>query len=135
MLGRPSASVQLDGCQRIAKSSANGTRLAFVGAGTVTMLTCNKLLVDPCDGSPVVDYRIEDGHVESRIWGATAGIATEKHWQILTPEQLSSHVMSNTVVARWLLGRLGAHRLVRACSSSESNRAQESSQQGGRLIF
>jgi hypothetical protein len=95
------------------------------------MLTCNKLLVDPCDGSPVVDYRIEDGHVESRILEGTTGFATatEKHWQRLTPEQLSSHVMSNTVVARWLLGRLGAHRLVRACTSSANNEAQESSQQ------
>ena len=29
-------------------------------------LACNRLRIDPSDGSPVVDYRIEDGRVERR---------------------------------------------------------------------
>lgn len=93
------------------------------------MLACNKLRLEPCDGSPVVDYRIEDGHVESRILRGATGTATatEKHWHWhrLTPEQLSSHVMSNTVVARWLIGRLGVRPLVRACTPSANNGVQE----------
>ena len=93
------------------------------------MLACNKLCIDPCDGSPVVDFRIENGCVETR-----AGIDTRQHWQQLTPEQLTSHVMSNTVVAQWLLGRMGVHRLVRACSSEEArNGGQERSER--RLHF
>jgi hypothetical protein len=30
------------------------------------MLSCNRLCIDPCDGSPVVEYRIEDECIESR---------------------------------------------------------------------
>jgi hypothetical protein len=78
------------------------------------MLASNKLCIDPCDGSPVVDFRIENGCVETR-----PGIDSTQHWQRLTPERLTSHVMSNTVVAQWLLGRMGVHRLVRACSSAD----------------
>jgi len=77
------------------------------------MLACNKLCIDPCDGSPVLDFRIENGCVESRT-----RIDTTQRWQQLTPKQLTSHVMSNTVVAQWLLGRMGVHRLVRACNSA-----------------
>jgi hypothetical protein len=84
------------------------------------MLACNKLCIDPCDGSPVVDFRIENGCVETR-----AGIDTTQQWQQLTPEQLTSHVMSNTVVAQWLLGRMGVHRLVRACSSEDARNGVE----------
>jgi hypothetical protein len=88
------------------------------------MLACNKLCIDPCDGSPGVDFRIENGCVETR-----AGIDSTQPWQRLTPEQLSSHVMSNTVVAQWLSGRLGVRRLIRACTSSTNNEVQESSEQ------
>ena len=62
------------------------------------MLACNKLCIDPCDGSPVVDFRIENGCVETR-----AGLDSTQHWQRLTPEQLTSHVMSNSVVAHGYL--------------------------------
>jgi hypothetical protein len=30
------------------------------------MLACNRLCIDPCDGSLVAEYRIENGYVESR---------------------------------------------------------------------
>jgi hypothetical protein len=84
------------------------------------MLACNRLRIDPCDGSPVVDYRIENGCVESRTveTAAESGITSEERWQRLTPEQLSSHVMAHTVVARWLGRRMGVHTLIRACTSS-----------------
>jgi hypothetical protein len=91
----------------------DGRRFALVGRGRCPMLACNKLCIDPCDGSPVLDFRIENGCVES-----CTRIDTTQRWQQLTPEQLTSHVMSNTVVAQWLLGRMGVHRLVRACNSA-----------------
>jgi len=89
------------------------------------MLACNRLLIDPCDGSPVVDYRIENGGVESRtLEAAERGTTTEKRWQRLTPEQLSSHVMADSVVAQWLRRRMGVPRLIRACVSSANDGAQ-----------
>ncbi len=89
------------------------------------MLASNRLLIDPCDGSPVLDYRIENGSVESRtLEAAERGTTTDKRWQRLTPEQLSSHVKADTVVAQWLRRRMGVHRLIRACVSSANNGAQ-----------
>jgi len=91
--------------------------------GRCPMLACNRLHIDPCDGSPVVDYRIENGCVErqSPETAAEGGTKTEERWQRLTPEQLSSHVMADTVVAQWLCRRMGVHRLIRACNSSANN--------------
>src|SRR5215469_8060316 len=79
-------------------------------------IACNKLRIDPNDGSPVLAYRIEDGRVERRTMEmpALAGAATEAQWQQLTTEQLASHVMANTVVAHWLYRRLGIFLLLRA---------------------
>jgi hypothetical protein len=88
------------------------------------MLACNRLLIDPCDGSPVVDYRIENGGVESRtLEAAEMDTTTEKRWQRLTPEQLRSHVMADTVVAQWLRRRMGVHRLIQACLIRQQRRA------------
>jgi hypothetical protein len=87
------------------------------------MLACNRLRIDPGDGSPVVDYRIENGSVESRTLetAAESSTATAKEWQRLTLEQLSSHVMAETVVAHWLHRRMGVHRLIRACTQHSSS--------------
>jgi len=82
------------------------------------MLTFNRLRIDLSDGCPAVEYRIADDHVDSRVFGSAAersgGI--EAPWQRLTPEQLRSHVMAGTAVARWLSRRMGVHRLIRACN-------------------
>src|SRR5690348_13879913 len=98
------------------------------------MLACNRLRIDPGNGSPAVEYRIEDEFVESRTLETDAARrsvpASEKRWQRLTPEQLTSRVMANTVVAHWLRYRMGVHRLVRACnqdSPSLSNSVLEGS--------
>jgi hypothetical protein len=93
------------------------------------MLACNRLRIDPCDGSPVADYRIENGCVESRTLETGAECTTpEKRWQRLTPEQLTSHVMANTVLAQWLRRRMGVHTLVRACTESANNGVQAHSE-------
>ena len=84
------------------------------------MLACNRLRIDPGNGSPAVDYRIESGFVESRTLETGAVersvLASEKAWQRLTPKQLTSRVMADRVVAQWLRHRMGLHGLVRACS-------------------
>jgi hypothetical protein len=94
------------------------------------MLACNRLRIDRCDGSPVADYRIENGCVESRIveTAAESSMTTDMRWQRLTPEQLTSHVMANTVLAQWLGRRMGVHRLVRACTESANNGVQAHSE-------
>jgi hypothetical protein len=101
------------------------------------MLACNRLRIDGGDSSPVVEYRIENGLVESRSFetdDTTRSVpAVEKRWQRLTPEQLTSRVLEDKVLAHWLSHRMGIHQLVRACSpdfcspdtpvSDESSRA------------
>jgi hypothetical protein len=82
------------------------------------MLAFNRLRIDPGDGCPAVEYRIEDDHVDRRVLDSAAerSGAIEAPWQRLTPEQLRSHVMADTVVARWLCWRMGVHQLIRACN-------------------
>lgn len=84
------------------------------------MLACNRLHIDPCDGSPISEYRIENGRVESRTLETVAecNAPADQRWQRLTPQQLSSHVLADTVLAQWLHERMGVHRLIRACSPS-----------------
>jgi hypothetical protein len=79
------------------------------------MLVCNRLRIDPTDGTSVIDYRIENGWVESRTL-ETGTERADHQWHRLTPEELSSHVMADTVVARWLRGRMGIYGLIRACT-------------------
>ena len=87
------------------------------------MLACNRLRIDRDDGPAAVDYRIEDGRVECRTLEMATGDnpATSKQWQRLTPEQLTSHIMSNTIVAQWLQRRMGVYQLVRACDQNFSS--------------
>jgi len=86
------------------------------------MLPCNRLRIDLGDGSPAVDYRIEDGRVESRTVdnAADRNSVVEESWQRLTADQLYSHVMADTVVSRWLRRRMGIHQLIRACNHDPS---------------
>ena len=86
------------------------------------MLAFIRLRIDPDDGCPAVDYRIEEDRVESRVLDRSAerSGAIEAPWQRLTPEQLRSHVMADTVVARWLGRRMGFHRLIGACNQDSS---------------
>ena len=98
------------------------------------MLAFNRLRIDPGNGSPAVDYRIENGFVESRTLetGSTkrSTLTIEKQWQRLTPEQLTSRLMADSLLLRWLRQRMGVYRLIRACnqgSSSPNNPAPERS--------
>lgn len=98
------------------------------------MLAWKRLRIDACNGSPAVEYRIENGFVENRTLETDASkksnLSIEKRWQRLTPEQLTLRVMADTVVLRWLRYRMGIHRLIRACnqdSSSPTNLDMESS--------
>lgn len=97
------------------------------------MLAFNRLRIDPGKGSPAVDYRIDNGFVESRTLETDAPKrstpAMERQWQRLTPEQLTSRLMADKVLLLWLRRRMGVYRLIRACnqdSSSPNNPALES---------
>jgi hypothetical protein len=83
-----------------------------------SVLACTRLRIDPYDGSPVVEYRIDNGRVEHRNIRAASqtGSQIEGHWYTLTPDEVASHVMASTVVAHWLARRLGVHALIRACN-------------------
>jgi hypothetical protein len=83
------------------------------------MLACKRLRID-LDGSLAVDYRIENGRVEQRTVEVAADGIEEREWQPLTSEQVSSHVLADTIVARWLRRRIGIFRLMRACNESSS---------------
>jgi hypothetical protein len=67
----------------------------FLLAGGAECWHASRLRLDPCDGSPVADYRIENGCVEScTLETATErGTGNDRLWQRLTPEQLTSHVV------------------------------------------
>jgi hypothetical protein len=80
------------------------------------MQNWNKLRIDPADGSAVTEYRIDGENVESRqVRDDRSG-----GWKRLTPQQLTTHVLANTVVAYWLRRRMGVHQLVRACARDSS---------------
>jgi hypothetical protein len=83
------------------------------------MLACNTLRIDSGRGSPVIEYRIQSDHVESREVCFEEGTHMQAQWRRLTPEQISSHVMAGTVLARWLRYRMGLRRLLRACGDKE----------------
>ena len=83
-------------------------------------MACNSLRIDAGDGSPVMDYRIENGHVESRI-SFSPEETTQSDWEAVSPQELSEHVMSGTILSLWLRRRMGIFRLVRACSSDASS--------------
>jgi hypothetical protein len=81
------------------------------------MLDFHRLRIDPGDGYPVMDYRIQNSCVECRVveMDTEVGLESSGEWKQVTPKELSAHVMADTVVARWLRRRLGVFPLVRAC--------------------
>jgi hypothetical protein len=86
------------------------------------MLACNRLRIDPGDGSKVVDYRIDHGRVESRRVQIPEDESFEglRHWHRLSAEELTSLVMSNPVVAHWLTRRMGTFAVIQACSGNNN---------------
>ena len=83
------------------------------------MLVSNTLRIDRGKDCSVIDYRIQDDRVETRIVDS-ATTRTESGWRSVAPEQLRSHVMRNTVLAYWLRRKMGIRRLLRACSLETS---------------
>jgi len=91
--------------------------------GLTVRMGFTRLLINRNDGSPVVEYRIENGCVERRILEpvANGSCAIEGQWQRFTPEQLASHLKANTILAHWVSRRFGVHSLIRACSQHSSS--------------
>jgi hypothetical protein len=83
------------------------------------MLAWNRLRIDCGNGSRAVDYRIENGSVESRSLRLRNDetVVARQQWHRLTPEELSSLVKSNQVLAQWLTRRMGVFAVVRACNT------------------
>jgi hypothetical protein len=72
-----------------------------------------RLRLEPKDGSPVTDYRIQDGQVEVRVLDASGRPSAAGTWRRLMPDEIASHVRANTVVARWLRLKLGWREVLR----------------------
>ena len=90
------------------------------------MLQVNRLCIDPGNGCPALEYRVENDRVESRIVDPAAeknGVTADS-WKAVSSQELSSHVMSGTVVAKWLQRRIGYRRLLRACNPESSFAAE-----------
>ena len=75
----------------------------------------NMELLELVDRFPIKEYRISHEKIEARILDG----GQESDWRVVSSEQLSSHVKSNTAVARWLERNLGWRRLLRACVGLE----------------
>jgi hypothetical protein len=74
-------------------------------------------LLESVNHSPVKEYRIHDGKIEARI--LDGGSEQDWDWTEVSSEQLSSHVLNYTAVARWLERNLGWRRLLQACVGQE----------------
>jgi hypothetical protein len=72
-----------------------------------------QLILQPTQDNPAKAYRIQDGNVEVR--SLNGGSDEGSGWWRLSPQQISTHVERNTVVARWLESRMGWRRLLQAC--------------------
>ena len=64
------------------------------------------------------EFRICDSYVEARQLRHDS--TEDQQWHRLDPEQIADHVNRNTIVAQWLMRRLGWRRLIRACIREES---------------
>lgn len=85
------------------------------------MLDCNRLCIDPGNGSPALEYRVEENRIECRVVETGPEKSEiEKPWKAVSSQELSSHVMSGTVVAHWLQRRIGYRRLLLACNQDVS---------------
>lgn len=71
------------------------------------------------DSRATEEYRIRDGQIELRLL-PSSGDEDHCEWRTLSPQDLSAHVMRNTVVAQWLKHRLGWRRLLQACVAEDS---------------
>ena len=62
------------------------------------------------NGSPINEYRIQNGQIEFRSLDATGKpfSITKAKWRVLDVSELQLHFVLDTVVAQWLMQRLHA---------------------------
>ena len=82
-------------------------------------------LLECVDRFPIKEYRISDEKIEARI--LDGGPEQKSDWGLISSEQRSNHVRSNTAVARWLEGTLGWRALLRACVGLEPAKSAQDS--------
>jgi hypothetical protein len=102
----------------------------FCNKGLNLRMACNRLRIDPNNGSPVLEYRIEHGFVERRTLATDAPekIAAQGQWQRFTPDQLAALIIASSVFAQWLYYRLGT-RAVLPTSSPHLKSGHEEGQE------
>lgn len=81
-------------------------------------LTPASLRVEGLDGRAAEEYRIRDGRIELRLL-RSEDPDPDCAWRSLSSQDLSAHVMRNTIVAQWLKHRLGWRRLLQACVAED----------------
>jgi len=74
-----------------------------------TLNSTDLLKIPSENGSPVNEYRIHDGQIEFRSLDPLGNPFPQyaTRWRILTAADLQFHFVLNTVVAKWLMQRLG----------------------------
>lgn len=92
----------------------------------------NPLAAESANQPAALEYRVHDGKVESRTLDGR--FAHDEDWTQLSLEQLSSHVLCNTAVARWLERNLGWRRLLRACVGQEPNDQEPAAMNGDHRV-
>lgn len=58
-------------------------------------------------GRVVNEYRIHGGSLELRTWDPEASSTRRGAWKKLETNEIMLHLMLDTVVGRWLMGRRG----------------------------
>ena len=67
-------------------------------------MIANQLRIESAQGQPVVEYRIEQGHIEARLDGE------EGEWRRLSAREFSAHLAQEPVLGEWLRARAQERR-------------------------
>src|SRR5947209_18728741 len=94
----------MGGYQPILTLSAQGAQIML------PYLSTDLLRIPSENGSPVNEYRINNGQIEFRALDVQGQpfLHSAGKWKMLDETELQLHFSLNTLVAQWLLGRLHA---------------------------
>jgi hypothetical protein len=84
--------------------------LSAQGGALFSHSSSELLRIPSKDGSPINEYRIQNGQIEFRSLDATGKpfSVTQGNWRVLNISELQLHFALDTVVAQWLMQRLHA---------------------------
>jgi len=88
-------------------------------------IVSSRLRLEPGDGSPVKEYRINNGEIEVCVFGKTHDARdTATKWRRLTAAKIAHHVEQNTILSHWLERKLGWRYVLRKCVQRSEDRNQ-----------